>query len=155
MELHSSAFQPGGQIPPQYTCSGAGISPPLAWVGAPGNTVTFALMVEDPDAPSGTFTHWVLYDLPASADELPPDLPPTARLPNGAQQGKNSFGKTGYGAPCPPPGSPPHRYQFTLYAADVAINVPPQSNRDTVLGALRGHIIAHARLEGTYARHAR
>ncbi len=152
MELSSSAFQPGGTIPAQYTCSGAGISPPLTWTGAPGNTVTFALIVEDPDAPDGTFTHWVLYDLPASVHDLPPDVPPADRTANGAEQGKNSFGKTGYGAPCPPPGSPPHRYQFTLYAADTAINVPPRPDKDTVLGALRGHIIGQARLEGLYGR---
>lgn len=152
MELSSSAFQPGGTIPAQFTCSGAGISPPLAWTGTPDNTVTFALVVEDPDAPGGTFTHWVLYNLPASAHDLPPNVPPAERAPNGAEQGKNSFGKTGYGAPCPPPGSPPHRYQFALYAADTAINVPPRPDMDTVLSALRGHIIAQARLEGRYAR---
>lgn len=152
MELSSGAFQPGGQIPPQYTCDGAGISPPLAWTGAPDNTVSFALILEDPDAPGGSFTHWVVYDVPASVHELGEAVRPEERLANGGEQGTNSFAHVGYGAPCPPPGSSPHRYQFTLYAADTAINVPPRADKDTVLGALRGHIIAQARLEGTYAR---
>lgn len=152
MELRSNAFQAGGAIPTEYTCSGAGISPPLAWTGAPENTVTLALIVEDPDAPGGTFTHWVLYDLPASVHDLPKAVRPEERLSNGGEQGMNSFGRIGYGAPCPPPGSPPHRYVFTLYAADVALNVPPRPDKDTVLGALQGHIIAQAQLEGTYAR---
>lgn len=152
MELGSGAFHPGDRIPAEYTCDGVGISPPLAWTGAPENTVTLALIVVDPDAPGGTFTHWVVYDVPASVHDLPKAVRPEERLPNGGEQGMNSFGKIGYGAPCPPPGSPPHRYVFTLYAADVALNVPPRPDKDTVLGALQGHIIAQAQLEGTYAR---
>lgn len=152
MELDSSAFHPGGQIPAEYTCDGVGISPPLAWTGAPESTVTFALIVVDPDAPGGTFTHWVLYDVPASVHDLPKAVRPEQRPPNGGEQGMNSFGRIGYGAPCPPPGSQPHRYVFTLYAADIALNVPPRPDKDTVLSALQGHIIAQARLAGTYTR---
>jgi Raf kinase inhibitor-like YbhB/YbcL family protein len=152
MDLRSTAFDSGETIPGEYTCSGAGISPPLAWSGAPENTATFALIVTDTDAPRGAYTHWLLYNLPASVHSLPADVPPTQQIPNGGWHGRNTAGRIGYSAPCPPRGDPPHHYQFTLYAADTAIRVRPQPDKGAVLDALRGHIVGQARLEGLYGR---
>jgi hypothetical protein len=152
MQLTSEAFSSGGTIPAAYTCDGDGISPALAWSEAPDNTVTFALVAVDPDAPAGTFTHWVLFNIPASAHQLPKSVPPTGQVADGALQGQNSFGHIGYGAPCPPPGSPAHRYRFTLYAADIALNLPVGASKEDVLGTLQGHILDHAQLDGSYQR---
>lgn len=155
MQLTSKAFSAGGALPVEYTCDGSGVSPALDWSEAPRDTAALALIVVDPDAPSGTFTHWVLFNIPASTHHLPQDVPRTGQLADGAMQGKNSFGHIGYGAPCPPRGGPPHHYRFSLFAADIALNLPVGASNEDVLDALRGHILAQAQLEGTYQRRAR
>ena len=150
--LISTAFADGQTIPIRYTCDGAGGSPALSWGGGPSNTVTFALIADDPDAPSGIFTHWLLFNLPASSFQLAEDLPRTALLPNGGVQGRNDFGTIGYGAPCPPAGSPPHHYRFTLYALDADLQLDANATRQQMLAALRSHILDQTTLTGLYQR---
>ena len=151
LQLNTSAFEPGGDIPIEFTCDGADVSPSLAWSGVPEGTQSFALIVEDPDAPARTWVHWVLYDLPATLDELPQGLPAQRKLPSGARQGPNDFGKIGYGGPCPPPG-PAHRYYFKLYALDTMLNLAPGARRSALDRAMRGHVLASADLLGRYHR---
>ena len=141
--LISSAFHDGGVIPRECTCDGEDVPPPLAWSGVPEGTRSFALVVDDPDAPGGTFTHWLLHDIPGSAAALP------------ASPGKalrTSFGRTGYGGPCPPRGDPPHRYVFTLYALDVPALGLHDGTRASLDRALRAHTLGVARLTGRYGR---
>jgi Raf kinase inhibitor-like YbhB/YbcL family protein len=145
--LISTAFAEGQAIPAKYTCDGEDRSPPLRWDGAPA-AQSFALIVDDPDAPGGTFTHWVLYDIPAAQRELPEGLAAGAL----GVAGRTGFGKAGYGGPCPPPGAP-HRYVFTLSALDVAtLKLPANAPRSDVEAAMRGHILGQARLMGRYER---
>jgi Raf kinase inhibitor-like YbhB/YbcL family protein len=151
MHLSSTSFQDGSRIPAKYTCSGAGISPQLAWNAPPAATASLALIVTDPDAPRGIFTHWVLYDLPAETRALPEGLPGVGQLPDGALQGRNDFGEIGYGGPCPPPGSP-HHYIFTLYALDAKLNLPVGEKRAQVEAAMQGHILASGKLIGLFQR---
>jgi Raf kinase inhibitor-like YbhB/YbcL family protein len=151
MNLTSTSFQDGSQIPAKYTCSGAGITPQLAWSAPPAKVMSFSLIVTDPDAPGRTFTHWVLYDLPAETRALPEGLPALGQLPNGARQGRNDFGEIGYGGPCPPPGSP-HHYIFTLYALDAKLNLPEGATRAQVEAAMKGHMLASGRLIGLFQR---
>src|SRR5438874_628300 len=106
--LKTSAFEPNGRIPVRYTCDGEDISPPLAWEGAPSGTQTCALIMDDPDAPTGTFTHWLVWDIPASSRELEENLPGSGRVQGAGAQGQNDFGTVGYRGPCPPPGKPHH-----------------------------------------------
>ena len=154
MNLSSTSFQDGLQIPAKFTCSGAGISPQLAWTAPPAKTARLALIVTDPDAPRGTWVHWVLYNLPAAGTRaLPEGLPALDQLPDGALQGRNDFGKIGYGGPCPPPGSP-HHYVFTLYALDAKLNLPVGATRAQVEAAMQGHILASGRLVGMFQRYA-
>ena len=150
-ELKSSAFSAGGDIPKKFTCDGPDLSPTLNWGDAPASTQSISLIVDDPDAPAGTWVHWVLYDLPASARALPEGVPGDQELKNGARQGRNDFGKTGYGGPCPPPGRP-HRYFFKLYALDAKTNLKPGASKADVEKAMRGHILAQAELMGRYKR---
>jgi Raf kinase inhibitor-like YbhB/YbcL family protein len=150
-ELKSSAFGPGQNIPVRFTCDGEHVSPPLTWSGAPKPTAMFALIMDDPDAPHGTFTHWVLFNIPGNVDHLDEHVPQTARLANGAVQGSNDFGSLGYGAPCPPKGNA-HHYRFTLYALDEPLNLPPGASKQQVLTAMQGHILHQAQLVGTYQR---
>ena len=145
MELTSPVFRPGESIPQKYTCDGENISPPLAWSGMPGNTQSLSLILEDPDAPRGTFTHWIFYNLAPDRTQLPEGF-----LSEG-KQGKNDFGKTGYGGPCPPPGTT-HRYIFRLYALDQAINLNPGASRQQFQNAIQGHVLTQAELAGRYAR---
>jgi Raf kinase inhibitor-like YbhB/YbcL family protein len=152
-ELTSSAFKAGQSIPIQFTCEGQQVSPPLVWSSAPPQTATFALIADDPDAPRGTFTHWVLFNIPGDVDHLDEQVPPVPGLDNGAVQGRNDFGGVGYGAPCPPMGAP-HRYRFTLDALDTRLPLPAGASRQQVLHAMRGHILAQAQLVGTYQRRA-
>ncbi len=150
--LTSTAFPDGGAIPDTYTCSGENLSPPLQWMGAPAATQSFTLLVVDPDAPSGEFVHWVIYDLAPTTEGLPPGLRPAPRLDGGARQGVNDFPQTGYGGPCPPPG-PAHRYIFTLYALDVTrLSVPDQATRAQVTAAVAGRVLATAVLVGRFHR---
>ncbi len=154
MQLTSGAFQPDQPIPTRYTCDGESVSPPLSWSDVPSAIGAFALIVDDPDAPGGVFTHWVVVDLPAGTSALPEGVPATGRLDNGAVQGRNDFGREGYGPPCPPRGSP-HHYRFTLYALDAPLGLQPGASKQQVLDAMQGHIRAEGRLVGTYQRAGR
>jgi Raf kinase inhibitor-like YbhB/YbcL family protein len=147
----SSAFQQGGSIPAKYTCDGSDISPPLKWTGSPAGTKSFALICDDPDAPAGTWVHWVLFNLRASATELSEKVEPVGTLPGGATQGTNSFAKIGYGGPCPPPGKP-HRYFFKLYALDTDLPLKPGAAKRDLLHAMEKHILAEGQIMGTYQR---
>jgi len=151
--LSSTAFSDGGPIPTGHTCDGADSSPPLAWTGAPERTATFTLIVDDPDAPAGTWVHWVLYDLPSTATSLPADVERMDAVPRlgGARQGRNDFRKIGYGGPCPPRGSA-HHYHFKLSALDASLGLPPGASKRDVERAMEGHVLAAAELIGTYAR---
>ena len=149
-ELTSPAFAAGEPIPPRYTCDGDDVSPPLAWSDPPPGTQSLALICDDPDAPVGTWVHWVLYDLPADARELPEAVPADAELPGGGRQGNNSWPRLGYGGPCPPSGS--HRYFFKLYALDTVLDLDAGASKKQVLGAMEGHVLAEAELMGVYSR---
>jgi Raf kinase inhibitor-like YbhB/YbcL family protein len=151
--LTSPAFRDGAAIPAQHTCDGADVSPQLAWEGAPPGTAAFALIVDDPDAPAGTWVHWVLYNLAGNLAALPEDVPKKdqPKQLGGALQGKNDFRRVGYGGPCPPPGRP-HRYFFKLYALNAALPLRAGATKQEVERAMAGHVIGEARLIGTYAR---
>jgi Raf kinase inhibitor-like YbhB/YbcL family protein len=148
IQLTSTAFADGQPIPQKYTCDGSDVSPQLAWTGAPPNTKSFALIADDPDAPVGTWVHWVIYNLPPDTTALAEDTPKSDSLPNGAKQGLNDFKNTGYGGPCPPPGKP-HRYFFKLYVLDTA-GLPGGLTKKQLLKAMDGHILAQGQLMGTY-----
>ena len=151
LTLSSSAFASGEKIPPRYTCSGADVSPPLAWDAPPAGTRSFALIADDPDAPAGTWVHWVLFDLPAEARALEAGIAKQAELANGARQGRNDFGKIGYGGPCPPPGKP-HRYFFKLYALDTKLALKSGATKAAMEKAMQGHILAQGELLGRFGR---
>jgi len=148
--LQSSAFQNGGSIPKKFTCEAADVSPELTWSGVPEKTQSFALIADDPDAPMGTWVHWVIYDLPPNAAKLSEAVPKQEQAASGTQ-GKNDFGKIGYGGPCPPPGKP-HRYFFKLYALDGKLNLKPGARKAEVEAAMKGHILGQAELRGKYGR---
>ena len=150
-DLTSSAFQQNGSIPKEYSCDGSDTSVPLKWKGAPQGTKSFAMIADDPDAPRGTWVHWVLYDLPEAVQELPEGIGQVETLQNGAKQGKNDFGKVGYGGPCPPSG-PAHRYYFKLYALDQMTSLRPKATKQQLLDAIKGHVLAQTELMGTYKR---
>jgi Raf kinase inhibitor-like YbhB/YbcL family protein len=150
-ELTSSAFKSGDPIPRRYTCEGEDLSPPLHWSVPPAATKSLVIIADDPDAPVGTWVHWVIYDLPLDLRGLTEAVPPKDRLPNGALQGLNDFKRVGYGGPCPPPGKP-HRYYFTLYALDVTLNLKPRATKAQVLDASKGHVLAQAQLMGRFGR---
>src|SRR5690606_3351890 len=150
LQVMSDAFAEDQQIPSIYTCDGRNISPPLRWSGVPAEAQTLALVVDDPDAPSGLFTHWRVYDLPPGATGLPEGVPQQETVDGGGRQGRNDFGRIGYGGPCPPSGS--HRYVFTVYALDAPLDLPPGATRRQLFDAMDGHIIAEGRLIGRYQR---
>jgi Raf kinase inhibitor-like YbhB/YbcL family protein len=150
-ELTSTAFQDGEPIPRQYTGDGRNISPPLQWRDPPAGTRGLALICEDPDAPRGTFTHWVVFNLPAESRELAESVPSEGALPNGTTQGINDFGKVGYGGPSPPPGKP-HRYLFKLQALDQPVELPPGATKSQLLAAVKGHVLGEAQFMGTFGR---
>ena len=150
-QLKSAAFEPNGSIPRKYTCDGPDVSPPLSWTDPPAGTQSLSLIMDDPDAPVGTWVHWVLYDLPADTRALPENLSKDRELASGAKQGQNDFRKIGYGGPCPPPG-PAHRYFFKLYALDAKTNLKPGVSKADLLRAMEGHILAQAELIGRYRR---
>jgi Raf kinase inhibitor-like YbhB/YbcL family protein len=150
-DLTSSAFATGATIPQKHTCDGADVSPPLAWTEPPSGTKAFALVCEDPDAPAGTWVHWVLYDLPATARSLPEGVAPEPSGPDGSRQGRNDFKKIGYGGPCPPPG-PPHRYFFRLYALDAPTGLEPGATRAELAKAVAPHTRGTAELMSRYGR---
>ena len=149
--IFSSSFSQGGEIPRKFTCDGADVSPELSWTDAPVGTQSFALIADDPDAPVGIWTHWVLYDLPAQATGLPEGVSKVDEVPSGGRQGRNDFRKIGYGGPCPPPGKP-HRYFFKLYALDGMLNLKPGSSKQEVEQAMQNHILSRAELMGKYQR---
>lgn len=150
-QLQSSAFKAGSEIPQKFTCQGGDVSPALSWSGAPAGTKSLALIADDPDAPAGTWVHWVLYDLPPDTTQLPENVPKTEKVPGGGTQGINDFKKTGYGGPCPPPGNA-HRYFFKLYALDSSLNLKPGASKADLEEAMKGHTLAQAELIGTYKR---
>ena len=153
--LTSTAFKQGSPIPQIHTCDGKDLSPRLTWSGAPAKTKSFALIMDDPDAPVGLWVHWVLYDIPANLSGLDEGLPKTERVldsaKHGASWGVDTFSRAGYGGPCPPPGKP-HRYSFKLYALDAVLGLPPRETKAALLRAMKGHILAQAELMGTYQR---
>jgi Raf kinase inhibitor-like YbhB/YbcL family protein len=151
LQISSTAFSAGEAIPKNFTCDGPDISPQLAWNEPPAKTQSFALIMDDPDAPVGTWVHWVLFDLPAAAKELPEGVAKQEQLSSGARQGRNDFGKIGYGGPCPPPGKP-HRYFFKLYALDSKLNLKAGAIKAEVERAMKGHILAQAEHIGRYGR---
>ena len=148
--VQSSAFVEGQGIPSDFTCDGPDKSPPIAWSGAPSGTRSFAIIVNDPDAPYGNFTHWVLYDLSPALNQLPSGIQETAIIPDGGFQGRSDFGRAGYGGPCPP--NKMHRYFFRVFALDKILHLKPGATRSTVLAAMKGHILAEGQLMGTYER---
>jgi len=150
-EISSSSFPADGFIPKKYTCEAADVSPELSWSGAPQGTKSFALIADDPDAPAGTWTHWVLYDLPPNLTNLAENTPKVDELPDGAQQGRNSFKKIGYNGPCPPPGKA-HRYFFKLYALDQKLEIKPGASKSELDNAMQGHILAQTQVVGKYQR---
>jgi Raf kinase inhibitor-like YbhB/YbcL family protein len=149
LTMTSSAFSQGGRIPVRYTCKGQGISPELHWSGIPENTTSFAIITEDPDAPHGTFVHWVLFNLPKGTNSLYEDVPSQGQLSGGVLQGKNDAGGLGYYGPCPPPGKP-HRYYFKLYALDILLGLKAGAGKAQVQEAIRGHVLAEAHLMGMF-----
>jgi len=151
IQITSTAFAPGAPIPAQQTCDGKDLSPDLIWAGIPANTQSIVIIAEDPDAPFKPFTHWVLYDLPPKTRQIPAGLPPQPFVNIGGGQGKNDFGRYGYGGPCPPKGST-HRYIFRLYALDKLLDLPAGATKAEVLAAIAGHIKATGELMGKYSR---
>jgi Raf kinase inhibitor-like YbhB/YbcL family protein len=150
MEIKSPAFDEGALIPRKYTCDDLDVSPPLEWSIVPEGTKTFALICDDPDAPVGTWVHWVIFNLPGDIHGLPEDVPPHEVLENGAKHGKNDFRRIGYGGPCPPGGT--HRYYFKLYAVDNELDVDAGITKKELLKELEGHIIDEGQLMGRYKR---
>lgn len=150
LELKSSAFGEGASIPPKYTCDGQDMSPPLSWSGAPAGTKSFAIISDDPDAPVGTWVHWVAWNIPAGLSSLKEGMEKGAALSDGTKQGISDFKRPGYGGPCPPSGT--HRYFFKLYALDTTLNIPATSTKKDLEIAMKGHILAQTQLMGTYTR---
>jgi len=150
MKLTSSAFGAGDMIPRRYTCDGDDLSPPLAWTGTPAGARALALICDDPDAPVGTWVHWVLFNLPPSLTQLPEGLPAAQTLENGAIHGTNSWKRVGYGGPCPPSGT--HRYFFKLYALDAPLTLGSNATARDVQAAMKGHVLVEAQLMGRYRR---
>jgi len=152
LELQSPAFDDGGIIPVTYTCDGKNISPPLLWKDIPKETKSLVLVMHDPDAPAGDFTHWLVYSIPPKVKALPRAFPRVEVAEHGIKQGLNDFGFIGYGGPCPPPWDGFHRYIFELYALDYIPTLPPGATRREVERALKGHVIQKATLTGKYKR---
>jgi Raf kinase inhibitor-like YbhB/YbcL family protein len=154
LQVHSPDFRHGDPIPARHTCDGSNGSPALAWSGVPVETRSFVVLCDDPDAPRGTWVHWLLYNLPADTCELGPGVPKLPELPSRARQGISDFGDVGYGGPCPPAGKP-HRYFFRLHALDASLSLPPGVNRAELEEAMAGHVLAVGTLMGTYQRQSR
>ncbi|MEJ2719793.1 MAG: YbhB/YbcL family Raf kinase inhibitor-like protein [bacterium] len=154
IQLTSPAFEDGGPIPQEYTCEGPDISPPLEWTELPDGTLSLAMICDDPDAPMGTWVHWVIYGIPPDPTSLPEAVPGDDTTEGGAVQGKNDFKRIGYGGPCPPAGKP-HRYFFKLYALDTELDLKPGASKKDLEKAMKGHILAQGQLIGTYQRSKR
>ena len=151
LTVSSTSFPGNAEIPRKFTCEGEDQSPQLSWSGAPSATQAFALIADDPDAPAGTWTHWVLYDQPASSAGLNESLPKSEQLPDGTKQGRNDFRKIGYNGPCPPAGKP-HRYFFKVYALDRKLNLNSGASRSELEKAMQGHVLAQGEYMGTFRR---
>ncbi|MCS7295244.1 MAG: YbhB/YbcL family Raf kinase inhibitor-like protein [Chloroflexota bacterium] len=152
LRVSSTAFEAGGPIPIQFTCDGADASPPLSWEAGPPGTVMYALVVDDPDAPRGIFVHWAVWGLPPNTTSLPAAASKSGTLPAAVREGKNDFGRQGWGGPCPPKGDEPHRYRFRVYALREPIALPAGAAPRAVLDALEGTVLAWGELVGTYGR---
>jgi Raf kinase inhibitor-like YbhB/YbcL family protein len=150
ISVSSSAFQEGGMIPAKYTCDGDDLSPPLQWADVPEGARSIALICDDPDAPMGTWVHWVMWNIPPSVGDLAEGVPPKPELPDGSRQGISDFGRSGYGGPCPPSGT--HRYYFTIYALDAMLDLPGSTKKADLVRAMKGHILAEGQLMGRYRR---
>jgi Raf kinase inhibitor-like YbhB/YbcL family protein len=155
LEVKSSAFKNAGEIPRKFTCDGQDVSPGLAWTGLPKATKSLAIIMDDPDAPPGTWVHWILYDIPGDSSGLEEGVPKKEALGNGAKHGLcwgvEDFDRVGYYGPCPPPGTP-HRYYFKVYALDKALGIAPRATKNGLLKAMEGHILAQGELMGKYKR---
>lgn len=149
-QIKSTAFEHGGNIPKKYTCDGADVSPPLSWTSPPEATKSLALICDDPDAPMGTWVHWVLFGLPPNTRELLEGVSTQEILPDGSKQGTTDFGRVGYGGPCPPSGT--HRYYFKLYALNANPDLRPGLTKEELLKAIEKNILAQAELMGRYQR---
>lgn len=149
--ISSPSFTNGGGISKKFTCDGADLSPQLAWTEPPAGTKALALLVDDPDAPVGNWTHWVLWNMPATSRGLPEAVSKVATLPDGSQQGVNDFRRTGYNGPCPPPGKP-HRYYFKLFALDRKLDLQSTVGKRELETAMKVHILGHAEWMGRYGR---
>jgi Raf kinase inhibitor-like YbhB/YbcL family protein len=149
LRLTSSSFEADAAMPAKYACDGTDISPALAWIDPPAATQSFALIVDDPDAPNKTVVHWVIYEIPAGARMLPEGVPTDAKLHDGSRQGKNDHGKIGYSGPCPPHGAV-HHYFFKLYALDTKTNLKPKATKPELEQAMKAHILAKAELIGRF-----
>ena len=150
LEVWSSAFAEGDRIPSDFTCQRANVSPPIEWSGIPANAQSLAVIVDDPDAPSGDWVHWVFYDLPPDTPGLPFAVPDVEKIPSGGTQGRNDFGEIGYGGPCPSTGE--HRYFFKIYALAAMLHLKPGATKKELLKAMQGHVLAEGQLMGTYER---
>lgn len=150
MEITSTVFKHGARIPAKYTCDGVDVSPPLEWGNVPYGTKSVALICDDPDAPMGTWVHWVIYDIPSSITSLPEKIPPLKELANGAKQGMNDFRAIGYGGPCPPSGE--HRYFFKIYALEGLTGLKPGATKEQLVSVMQGNILGEAHLVGKYKR---
>jgi len=148
-QITATAFRDGSSIPKRFTCDGPDVSPALSWGDPPAGTISLAIIADDPDAPAGTWVHWVLYDLPADTRKLPEGVAKDRELPNGALQGRNDFGKIGYNGPCPPRGSE-HRYFFKLYALDSRTGLKAGATKSELERAMKGHVLAQAQLVGKF-----
>src|SRR5262245_56206348 len=151
LQVKSASFDARASIPSQYTCEGRDVSPPLAWSAGPPKTAGYALIMDDPDAPAGTWVHWVAWNL--ASTELAEDVKRDAKLADGTCQGKNSWGKVGYGGPCPPSGE--HRYFFRVFALDRTLELPASTDADDLRAAMRGHVVAEGELYGVYKKTGR
>lgn len=149
--LESKAFSPGQRMPAKFTCDGEDVSPALSWKGAPSNTKSFAIIMDDPDAPSGTWVHWVIYDIPEDVTSFQEGVAKIDELPDGTKQGITDFRRIGYFGPCPPKGAP-HHYHFKIYALDSVLNLPARLSKADIEEAMDGHILAKAEYIGIYGR---
>jgi len=151
LAVTTTAFPAGGAIPTNYTCEGPDASPDVSWSGAPAGVQSFALIADDPDAPVGTWTHWLIWNIPPHSLGLPKGVPKEETLGDGTRQGRNDFRRIGYGGPCPPPGKP-HRYFFKLFALDAKLDLKAGAKRDELEQAIKGHVLAQGELIGKFGR---
>ena len=149
--IHSSAFQHKKDIPAKYTCQGEDVSPPLSWEEVPEGTETYALIMDDPDAPNDIFTHWLIFNIPVETTEVPEAIPTNGELSDGTRQGANDFGNTGYAGPCPSPGER-HRYRFNFYALNKHLNLEGGTSKTQIIAAMEGAILDRYELIGMFER---